>query len=103
MAIFDDSVTRPFRLPADELLAWRFLAAVELDNGLPEFMASRTRLALDIRDKTGPTPIRFAENVREEASVAASWGLVGKVHHRCRGPRSRLPCTSLSSPTGLTR
>ena len=45
--VLDDAVTRRFRLPADELAAWRWFSSVELDDVLPDYMARRTRVALD--------------------------------------------------------
>ncbi len=46
--VLDDAVTSRFRLPADELRDWRFFAADELDDVLPDYMARRIRLALDM-------------------------------------------------------
>lgn len=46
--VLDDAVTRHFQLPADELSDWRFFASDELDDALPDYMARRTRLALEL-------------------------------------------------------
>jgi len=46
--VLDDSVTPRFRLPPDELSDWRFFAADELDEVLPDYMARRTRRALEL-------------------------------------------------------
>ncbi len=46
--VLDDAVTRRFRLPADELRDSRFFAADEIDDVLPDYMARRTRLALEM-------------------------------------------------------
>ncbi len=46
--LVDDSVTRRFCLPPDELRDWRFFAADELDEVLPDYMARRTRRALEL-------------------------------------------------------
>lgn len=45
--VLDDVVTRRFRLPADELAAWRWFSSAELDEVLPDYMARRTRVALE--------------------------------------------------------
>lgn len=45
--VLDDAVTRRFRLPADELAAWRWFTSAELDDMLPDYMARRTRVALE--------------------------------------------------------
>ena len=45
--VLDDAITGRFRLPPDELADWRFFTAAELDDVLPDYMARRTRLALD--------------------------------------------------------
>lgn len=45
--VLDDSVTRRFRLAAEELSEWRFMAADELDDALPDAIARRTRVALE--------------------------------------------------------
>ena len=45
--VLDDAVTRRFRLPADELAAWRWFSGAELEGVLPDYMARRTRVALD--------------------------------------------------------
>lgn len=46
--VLDDSVTRRFRLPPDELRDWHFFAADDLDEVLPDYMARRTRRALEL-------------------------------------------------------
>lgn len=46
--VLDGSVTDRFRLPPDELRDWRFFAADELDDVLPDYMARRTRRALEL-------------------------------------------------------
>jgi 8-oxo-dGTP diphosphatase len=46
--VLDDSVTPRFRLPPDELRDWRFFSADDLDEVLPDYMARRTRLALEL-------------------------------------------------------
>jgi 8-oxo-dGTP diphosphatase len=46
--VLDDAVTRRFRLAADELADWRFFAPDELDGVLPDFMARRVRIALEM-------------------------------------------------------
>jgi len=51
--VLDESMTRQFRLPPDELAAWRFFAVDELDDVLPEHMARRTRHALDLAASSG--------------------------------------------------
>lgn len=45
--VLEDTDTRRFRLPADELAAWRWFSGAELDDVLPDYMARRTRVALD--------------------------------------------------------
>jgi hypothetical protein len=55
MFLFDggvlvDETTRRFRLPADELAAWRFFARADLDTVVPEPMARRLRFALDLAE-----------------------------------------------------
>jgi 8-oxo-dGTP diphosphatase len=55
MILFDggvlaDAVSRQFRLPADELAAWRFFAASELDGVLPEHMVRRLRVAMELQE-----------------------------------------------------
>lgn len=46
--VLDDSITGRFRLPADELAAWRFFAVDELEDVLPDSMGRRTRTALEL-------------------------------------------------------
>ncbi len=55
--IVDESVTDRFRLPPEELRDWRFFAADELEDALPDYMARRTRLALELA-ATGRTDHR---------------------------------------------
>ena len=45
--VLDDAVTRRFRLPPEELAAWRWFSGAELDTVLPDYMARRTRVGLD--------------------------------------------------------
>ena len=45
--VLDDGLTRRFRLPPGELAAWRWFRGAELDDVLPDYMARRTRVALD--------------------------------------------------------
>jgi predicted kinase/ADP-ribose pyrophosphatase YjhB (NUDIX family) len=51
--VLDEPMTRRFRLPPDELAAWRFFSVDELDEVLPEHMARRTRHALDLTASSG--------------------------------------------------
>ena len=44
--VVNDAVTAHFRLPPDELAAWRWFAVDELDDVLPDYMARRTRVAV---------------------------------------------------------
>lgn len=53
--VLDDTVTAGFRLPEDELAAWRWFAVEELDDVLPDYMARRTRVALQAAANTGTT------------------------------------------------
>lgn len=58
MFLFDGGVLAPsvtdgFQLPPDELSDWRFFSADELDAVLPEHMARRLRLALDLAANGG--------------------------------------------------
>jgi len=46
--VLDNSVTPRFRLPSDELRDWCFFSADDLDEVLPDYMARRTRLALEL-------------------------------------------------------
>jgi ADP-ribose pyrophosphatase YjhB (NUDIX family) len=46
--VLDDSITGRFRLPPDELADWRFFTPDELHDVLPDYMARRTRLALEL-------------------------------------------------------
>jgi len=46
--VLDESVSPRFRLPPDELRDWRFFAADDLDEVLPDYMARRTRRALEL-------------------------------------------------------
>lgn len=53
MMLFDggevtEAVTGRFFLPPDELLEWAFVPAAELDAVLPDYMARRLRVALDL-------------------------------------------------------
>ena len=45
--MLDDAVPSRFHLPADELAAWSWFRSDELDDLLPDYMARRTRVALD--------------------------------------------------------
>jgi 8-oxo-dGTP pyrophosphatase MutT (NUDIX family)/predicted kinase len=51
--VLDESTIRRFRLPPDELAAWRFFAVDELDDVLPDYMARRTRHALNLVASSG--------------------------------------------------
>lgn len=44
----DESVTGRFVLPPDELSLWAFIAAADLDEALPDPIARRIRVALDL-------------------------------------------------------
>ncbi len=46
--VLDESITSRFRLPDDELSDWRFFSADELDDVLPDYIARRTRMALEL-------------------------------------------------------
>lgn len=53
MMLFDgglltDEQTEDFKLPADELVGWAFFDTADLDSVLPEHMARRVRVALDL-------------------------------------------------------
>src|SRR5688500_2538965 len=45
--VLDDSITGRFRLPPDELADWRFFTTDELGDVLPDYMARRTRAAVE--------------------------------------------------------
>jgi 8-oxo-dGTP diphosphatase len=51
--VLDETVTGRFRLPPHELAAWRFFAVDELDDVLPDYMARRTKHALDLTTSSG--------------------------------------------------
>ena len=46
--VIDESTTSRFTLPPDELSAWALLAADELNSVVPDFMARRIRVALEL-------------------------------------------------------
>lgn len=66
----DNSVTQRFRLRADELSAWRFFAADELNAVLPDHMARRTRTALAVAATGQSAYLEWGRPVGERSSVA---------------------------------
>lgn len=46
--VLDEVITRDFALPPDELLEWAFVRSEDLVNLLPDYMAKRVNIALDL-------------------------------------------------------
>ncbi|MDQ3688979.1 MAG: NUDIX domain-containing protein [Chloroflexota bacterium] len=72
--VLDDAVTRHFQLPADELRDWRFFAADELDDVLPDFMARRTRRALELAAVGQSAYLEWGRPPDGQGSVGAGQG-----------------------------
>ena len=65
--VLDDEVMSRFRLPPDELRDWRFLGADDLDDVLPDYMARRTRLALELAATGRSAYLEWGTPVSEDA------------------------------------